>query len=66
MCSLILDLLYSYYHAGIALIQYLLLCTAKILYRKFETYIPRKGTARPQSPFFYSHVSMCDLELHGI
>jgi hypothetical protein len=28
--------------------------TAKILYRKFETYIPRKGTARPQSQILHS------------
>ncbi len=39
-------------------------CTAKILYRKLETYIPGNGTARSQSqylhscfsvPFIYSH-----------
>jgi hypothetical protein len=28
--------------------------TAKILYRKIETYIPRKETARPQSQFLHS------------
>ncbi len=28
--------------------------TAKILYRKFETYIPRKGTTRPKSHFLHS------------
>jgi hypothetical protein len=36
--------------------KYLLLlcCTDnKILYRKFEKYIPRKGTARPQSQFLH-------------
>jgi hypothetical protein len=27
------------------------ICTAKIQYRKFETNIPRKGIARPQSQF---------------
>ncbi len=29
-------------------------CTAKTLYRKIETNIPRKGTERPQSQFLYS------------
>jgi hypothetical protein len=28
--------------------------TAKILYRKFEKFIPRKGTAQPQSQFQHS------------
>ncbi len=28
--------------------------TAKILYRKFETYIPRKGIAQPQSQLLHS------------
>ncbi len=31
-------------------------CTAKTQYKKFETNIPRKGTARPQSQFLHSCV----------
>ncbi len=31
-------------------------CTAKTQYRKFETNIPRKGVARPQSQFPHSCV----------
>jgi hypothetical protein len=29
-------------------------CTAKTVYQKFETNIPRNETARPQSQFLYS------------
>ncbi len=36
-------------------------CTAKTQYRKFETNIPRKGTARLYSPNSYIHVSVSDL-----
>jgi hypothetical protein len=35
--------------------------TAKNQYRKLETYIPRKGIARPHSPNFDIHVSVSDL-----
>jgi hypothetical protein len=35
--------------------------TAKTQYRKFETNIPKKGTARLQSPNSYIHVSVSDL-----
>jgi hypothetical protein len=42
-------------------------CSAKILYRKLETYNPRNGTARPQSQYLwsYSHVSVCDLCIYS-
>ncbi len=36
--------------------RYCLDYTAKNQYRKFETYIPRKGIARPQSQFLHSCV----------
>ncbi len=36
--------------------------TAKNQYRKFETKIPRKGIARPQSQF--SHSSVCERFIH--
>jgi malic enzyme len=35
-------------------------CTAKTLYRKFETNAPRKGIARLYSPNSYIHVSVND------
>jgi hypothetical protein len=35
--------------------------TAKTLFRKFETNIPRKGTARPLSPNSFVHVFVSDL-----
>jgi hypothetical protein len=41
--------------------------TAKILNRKFETYNPRKGTARLQSQIHrYIHVSVYDLNIPTI
>jgi hypothetical protein len=44
---------------------YIEVSTAKILYRKFETYNPRIGTARPQS-HSYIHVSVSDLYIPPI
>jgi hypothetical protein len=37
-------------------------CTAKTQYRKFETNTPRKGIARPQSPF--PHSCVCEQYSH--
>ncbi len=37
-------------------------CTAKTQYRKFETKIPRKGIARPQSQF--PHSCVCERFIH--
>jgi hypothetical protein len=40
-------------------------CTAKILYQKFEIYIPGKETARPQSQSnSFIHVSVCDIDIY--
>jgi hypothetical protein len=39
--------------------QYKKIATANTQYRKFETNIPRKGIARPQSQF-HIHVSVSD------
>ncbi len=38
-------------------------CSAKNQYRKFETYIPRKGTAQPQCQF--PHSSVCELFIYS-
>ncbi len=40
--------------------------TAKTQNRKFETNIPRKGIARPQSQFPHAHVSVIDLYIPNI
>ncbi len=39
----------------------LLAQTAKTQYRKFETYIRRKGIARPHGPNSHIHVSVSEL-----
>ena len=39
-------------------------CTAKTLYEKFETNIPKKGIARPQSQF--PHSCVCELFIYCI
>ncbi len=44
----------------------LLAHTAKTQYRKFDTYIPRKGIARLQSHDFNIHVSVSDLYIPTI
>ncbi len=45
---------------------HLSLCTANTQYRKFETNIPRKGIARPQSQFPHIHVSVSGLYIPTI
>jgi hypothetical protein len=43
-----------------------LCCAAKKQYRKFETNIPRKGIAQPQSPFPHSWVSLSDFYISTV